>query len=133
MRQVVSWVHQARGSLVVYDRHFLFDFTSDGPGQNRWSERIHMWFLERVYPKPHLVLFLDAPASILYERTKEVPEEYLEGRRSAFLRRGATMKRFSVIDATQPPDDIYEEAAEIILRLLRDRSRWWRRSPRDRT
>jgi len=133
MRQIVSWVYQARGSVVVYDRHFLFDFSSENDQQRRLSERLHMWFLEHVYPKPHLVLFLDAPSSVLYDRKHEVPEDYLDGRRRVFLQRGSSMARFALIDATEPPEKVYEDAAGMIMTLLEGRSRWWRRPPRDRT
>lgn len=122
LRQIVSWWHQLRGFVVVYDRHFLFDFSTSDGSTRRFSERIHLWFLEHVYPKPHLVLFLDAPASVLYARKQEVPEEYLEARRKAFLSRGATMAGFVRIDASRPMEQVHEDAAQAITELLTARS-----------
>ena len=35
-RQVVSWTYQLRGFVVIYDRHFLFDFTGSRSLQFTW-------------------------------------------------------------------------------------------------
>ncbi len=127
MRQIVSWFHQARGSLVIYDRHFLFDSSSAGGPKRRLSERIHIWFLEHIYPKPHLVLFLDAPADVLYSRKQEVPKDYLENRRRAFLARGSSMPEFVALDASRPAEVVYEEAARHIAALLESRAKRFKR------
>ena len=64
-RQIVSWVLQWRGQVVLYDRHFLFDALprpSDRTApDHRLTDRIHNWFLYRLYPRPDLVILLDAP------------------------------------------------------------------------
>lgn len=121
VRQIASWVYQARGYLVVYDRYFLFDFSPGGSDRRRLSERIHLWLLERVYPKPHLSLFLDAPTDVLLSRKQEVPAEYLERRREVFLERGATMQHFAVLDAAQSVDALYEDAAAAISAFVEER------------
>ena len=121
-RQIVSWVYQARGFVVVYDRHFLFDFTPGSGGKRRLSARLHLWFLEHIYPKPHLVLFLDAPASVQYARKQEVPEEHLEAKRAAYLARGSSISGFVAIDASQSPERVYAEAARELTKFLVDRT-----------
>ena len=114
VRQAVSWFYQARGFLVVYDRHFLFDFSTAGPDRRRLSERIHRWWLENLYPKPQLAIFLDADPEVLLERKVEVSARYLHARREAFLQRGATLEHFHVVDASQPFDTVYARVTEII-------------------
>jgi len=118
LKQVVSTWYQARGAIVVYDRHYLFDFTpaSDRPG--RLTSRIHLWFLEHLYPKPDLVVFLDAPPDVLLARKQEVPESYLNGRRAAFLKRGAQLPHFVVVDAARPLAQVYDDVADHIERLV---------------
>lgn len=98
LRQSVSWFHQMRGRVVVYDRHFLFDFWSMKSDRDRsWPDRLHMGFLKYVYPKPDLVILLDAPSEVLYDRKREVPIEYLEDRRRAFLAAGEVVEEFVVV------------------------------------
>ena len=128
LRQVVSSWHQARGFVVVYDRHFLFDYGA-GKTPRRLSDRVHRWFLERVYPKPDLVIFLDAPTDVLLSRKQEVPVEYLEARRRAYLRQGGRVRRFEVVDAAQPLDIVYEQVARSIEAEVARSSETQRESP----
>ena len=46
-RQLLSWGYQIRGYAVVYDRHFLYDFTLDGiDGEKQPADkRLHRWLL----------------------------------------------------------------------------------------
>lgn len=122
-RQFISWYWQLRGYLVIYDRHFLFDFAlSDGavndPKINRLSERIHRWSLAHLYPKPQMTIFLDAPPEVLIARKGEANVEYLEGKRNAYLRQGARTPNFCRIDATQPLDVVYSQVVAKVERLL---------------
>ena len=75
-RQMISWIYQLRGYIVLYDRHFLFDAA---PGSNSsqvqkqpLDSRIYYWLLSHLYPRPELVIFLDAPPEVLLERKQEV-------------------------------------------------------------
>lgn len=47
-RQCVSWTYQFRGYIVIYDRQFLFDFSTSNSREldysSRVSSRIHLWF-----------------------------------------------------------------------------------------
>ena len=114
LRLAVSMWYQARGYVVIYDRHFLFDYGAS----SRVSDRIHRWFLEKVYPTPDLVLFLDAPPETLFERKPEFPITYLEQRRNAYLRRGRSVSRFETVDATQSLDNVYEDVVSRVVVLL---------------
>lgn len=117
LRLGVSTWYQLRGYVVVYDRHFLFDYVSSGKDV-RLTDRIHRWFLERVYPKPDLVIFLDAPAEQLFARKPEVPISYLDKRRNAYLRQGRLVDRFETVDASQPVDDVYRAVIDRISAFL---------------
>lgn len=105
-RQLLSWTYQLRGAVVVYDRHFFFDFWSTSAKRKPVLDRIHLWFLRRVYPKPDLVLFLDAPSEVLFDRKPEVPTSYLDHRREAFLEAGSYVDRFVVVDAHRPLSEV---------------------------
>jgi len=115
-RQLLSWGYQLRGYAVVYDRHFLYDFTLDGvDGENQPADkRIHRWFLEHCYPRPYLTIYLDAPAEVLFARKGEKTLEELERRRQAFLKFGQRVKNFTRIDVTQTFDVVYAEVSRIV-------------------
>lgn len=115
-RQVLSWGYQARGYIALYDRHFLFDFSLDGVDSDVWplEKRLHRWFLTRLYPQPNLVIYLDAPAEVLFARKGEKTIAELEHRRQAFLRQGARVRNFVRVDATQPLEKVCAEVCRII-------------------
>lgn len=117
-RQVISWVYQRRGYVVLYDRHFLFDCCptpSDAPPQ-RWTDRLHRWFLQRVYPKPRLVILLDAPPEVLYARKQEVPTDYLQANRDSLWAKKSFVADFVRVDSTQPVDQVVARVSELILK-----------------
>jgi thymidylate kinase len=121
-RQVISWNYQLRGYIVLYDRHFVFDAAQSNLNgrrqRDRLSNRVHRWFLGVFYPKPDLVIFLDAPPTVLFSRKVEVTLDYIEMRREAFLHQGATTDNFFCIDAAQPIENVYADVHQCILRFF---------------
>lgn len=115
-RQLLSWSYQARGYIVLYDRHFLFDFSLKGVESDVWplEKRVHRWILTRFYPRPNLVIYLDAPAEVLFARKGEKTLKELENRRQAFLRQGAQVRNFVRVDSTQPLDEVCAETCRLI-------------------
>src|SRR5690606_4327228 len=87
-RQWVSWYYQWRGHLVLVDRHFYLDYLAvklSNPTQRTviaW--RVHDFLMERVYPRPYLTLYLDAPPEVLFARKQEVSLARLEAMRRAY-------------------------------------------------
>ena len=75
LRQGVAWRYTRAGYLVVFDRHFLADhYHSDiepRHGRRGAVRALHGWMLQNAYPKPDLVLCLDAPGSVLFARKPE--------------------------------------------------------------
>ena len=124
-RQALCWLYELRGEIVLCDRHFLYDFYE--PAERRaakgLADRLHLGILRSVYPRPDLVLFLDAPAEVLMARKGEATLEFLEGRRAAMLEIGANDPRFVRIDATQPLDAVQAEVEARIDALLAGRGR----------
>jgi thymidylate kinase len=118
-RQLLSWGYRRRGQIVIYDRHFKFDFEYE-PGAKgyHFADWLHRWCLARLYPLPDLVIFLDAPAETLFARKGEGSLEWLEARRQAFLRQGSKTPNFVRVDAAQPPARVYAEVAEHIWTTL---------------
>jgi hypothetical protein len=118
LRQLVAWSYQARGWVVVFDRHFFADYyhSDVAPARSHrgLGPRMHGWMLRRLYPKPDLVLCLDAPADVLYARKPEATIDWLEQRRQQYLALADQVPAFAVLDATRPLDSVVEEAVRAI-------------------
>jgi thymidylate kinase len=111
-RLIVSWYYQILGYVVLYDRHFIFDYASD-PNHNQTKSRlttqIHSWILNNLYEKPGLVIFLNAPAEILFSRKGEATLDYLAGKNKLFINTGKKMPNFKIVDASKPLEKVFEE------------------------
>jgi thymidylate kinase len=120
-RQVHSWYYQRKNQIVAYDRHFQFDYDYDNADTNanslRFSDWLHRWCLARLYPRPDLVIYLDAPAEVLFARKGEANLQWLESRRQAYIRQGKKTPNFVRVDATQPLESVYNEVAHYILQF----------------
>ena len=120
-RQTISWIFQIRGYIVLYDRHFFFDSAIDEVTSNkndyRASSRIHNFLLKYIFPKPDLILFLYAPAKVLFERKGEATLEYLDAKNRKYMNIGNTFNSFIKIDANQPVEKVYEAVRKEVLQL----------------
>lgn len=118
LRQAVAWRYARAGYLVVFDRHFLADhYHSDveDSGVRRPAARaLHGWMLQHLYPRPDLVLCLDAPASVLHARKPESTLEWLEDRRQQYLRLSDAVPVFVVIDADRPLEAVFTDVVDTI-------------------
>ena len=112
-RLLVSKILQLQGNVVLYDRHFIFDSATLAEGEElkkqRLTTKIHRWFLQKLYEKPDITIFLEAPPEILFQRKGEADIEYLKGRNETFLKVGKALKNFIRIDATQPVEKVFDE------------------------
>ena len=118
LRQLVAAGYTSRGYLVVFDRHFFADYyhsdVAAGPGDRAAFARFHGWMLEHAYPKPDLVVCLDAPADVLFARKPESSPEWLEERRQQYLGLAGVVPAFVVVDADRPLDTVFTEVVESI-------------------
>ncbi len=117
-RQCLVWLYQRRGYIVLFDRHFFLDFhfhqLLHPTPQPYMSERLHARMLERLYPRPDLVIFLDAPAEVLFARKREGTIELLEQRRQEYFRVGELIEHFQIVDCARP---LAEVAADVERRI----------------
>jgi len=130
-RQALAWSYELRGYVVLFDRHFFADYYAHhiAPGVLRrtLAGRIHGFLLDHVYPKPDVVICLDAPAEVLFARKPEGTVEALERRRREYFQIRPFVKHFAVVDATQPEDDVTRAVAALIGEFCRSTAR---RQPR---
>ncbi len=113
-RSLLSFILRCRGYVVIYDRHVLFDTPAKGthdPGRGgeAFWDRLEAWSMERFVARPQLVIFLDAPPEVLYERKKEAGIDYLKERRAVILERAAKVARFIRVDASRPVDAVFSD------------------------
>jgi thymidylate kinase len=120
-RQLWSWVYQRRGFVVLYDRHFLFDYTgADVAARNRTlGRRVHVWLLRHAYPRPDFTIFLDVPGEELYKRKGESDPESLERRRLAHVEQTLTARDIVRLDATGSVDAVAHAVRTLIGQLPR--------------
>jgi len=122
-RQAIAAVQQRRGRVVVFDRHFYCDYYAHDvapTGSDRpLAGRIHGFNLRRLYPKPDLVVLLDAPAEVLHARKGEGTVASIEARRQEYLVQSDLFRRFVVIDARQPTEAVVAEVRDRIVEFVR--------------
>lgn len=116
-RQAVVLWHRSRGRIVVLDRHFFADYfhtdVSAGAGRGA-AARWHGWMLRRLYPRPDLVVCLDAPAEVLHARKQEATPEWLDDRRRQYLALADVVPAFVAVDANRPADDVLDDVVRAI-------------------
>lgn len=117
-RQGLTWNYQRQGNIVLFDRHFFTDYyaydIADGGRQRDLTQRIHGFMLKHVYPKPDLVIYLDAPGAVLFARKGEGSIEALERRRQDYLQLRDQVEHFTVVDATQPQEKVVQDVVALI-------------------
>ena len=125
-RQLVAEYHDRRGSIVVFDRHFVWDYHASlpAPGERGAGgfRGFHDRLLQRRYPRPDLVICLDAPAEILIARKRGGTVEEREARRTEYLQFGATNHPFVVVDVSQPTERVVAEVLVAITTHLDGRA-----------
>jgi thymidylate kinase len=114
-RAVVARRWEREGAVVIFDRHYFADYHAYdlAPGERTLSQRVHAFSLRHL-PRPDLVVYLDAPGSVLLARKGEGTVEVLEARRADYRAIAGLVPRFIEIDATQPLDAVIDQVAAAI-------------------
>lgn len=112
-RYATARYQQARRKLVIFDR-YTYDslLPSDKPLTR--SQQWRRWVLARACPAPDLVILLDAPGEVLFERKREHSIELLESRRQSYLNLQTEVPQTVVIDATQDMDTVRRMITKVI-------------------
>lgn len=111
------------GYVVLCDRYFLFEHRLEpvsADADEPVSVRIHNWLLRKMYPRPDLVIFLDADAEFLRARKPEWPIEHLEHQRQSILLQSKLVPEFVRLDASQPLPVVLRQIAETIQQKFYD-------------
>jgi len=117
LRQAVAATYARRGYLVVFDRHFYADYYHSAispTGAPDALRRLHGWTLQHAYPKPDLVICLDAPGEVLFARKPEATADWLEQRRRQYLGLADVVPAFAVVDADRPLQAVFTDVVATI-------------------
>jgi len=109
--------HRTRGRIVLLDR-FTYDVLLPSANLDNRG-RITAWLVRRVCTEPELVIVLNAPASLMWERKHEQGVDELERRRRTYLQIAETRDFSVVIDARQTIEQVRDEAEQAICARLR--------------
>jgi len=126
-RQFVSWLYQCFGYIVLYDRHFVFEYVLRYPEvhkkHRRLPHRIHIWLLNRIYPVPDIVIFLDIPPDVAKTRKNEDPIDYLEWQRNELINHGKRFEQFVIVDGLRPIEEVCDEIVGYIMEFKTKRKK----------
>jgi thymidylate kinase len=113
-RAGVAIGHLLRGRLVVFDR-YIYDSWLNKPPATVWK-RLRRKLFESLCPRPDLVILLDAPGQMLFERKGEHTPEWLEKQRRAYLALQDHVPQMRIVDATQQAEAVKREVTAMIWR-----------------
>ena len=86
-------------------------------------QKVHGFVLNRFYPRPDFVVFLDAPAEVLFRRKGEGTVGLLEQRRADYLQMKDLVKHFEIVDANRDLEDVVRDVSGRITRFYEQQSR----------
>jgi thymidylate kinase len=112
-RYLLARYHQGRGRLVIFDR-YTYDSLLPSHRQLNWGQRSRRWIMAHACPAPDLVILLDAPGEVLYQRKGEHSPAVLEQQRQAYHKLRALVPQMVILDATQDPEEVQRDAIALI-------------------
>ena len=112
IRTFRTWYYLWRGCVVVLDR-FAYDamlVTKDESWKNRFTSSLIL----HLSATPDLVIVLDLPGEVAFERKGEQSVEIMNEWRTIYRGIGEHVERLTVLDATQPILDVQRSATDAI-------------------
>jgi len=110
-----------RSTLVIFDRYYQ-DLLAD-PARYRYGAPLGLARqLGRWLPQPDLVFILDAPAELLQSRKQEVSLAESARQRDAYRTLTTEFRHASIIDSSQPLDQVVASVLVQVLTFLEQRT-----------
>ncbi len=123
-RYLMAQYHRALGRLVIFDR-YTYDALLPPRPPLIWLKRLYFFVLAHACPAPDLVLVLDAPGQVMYERKGESTPASLEAERQHFLALRERIAQVQIVDATRTEAAV---RVDVINRIWRQQRAHWRNS-----
>ncbi len=112
LRYSVGFYHKCLGRFVIFDR-YVYDSLLAPPAKTM-GKRLRRGLLLKTCPSPDLVILLDAPGEVLFQRKGEHSAARLEKQRQIFLKLKDRIPNMIIVDATGPPNEVRCEILEKI-------------------
>lgn len=125
-RYLTAQYHRAWGRLVIFDRYSYDALLAPVQSYPR-LKRASLWAHAHACPAPDLVLVLDAPAALMYERKHERNPADLETERQRLLALRQSISQLQVVDAARPADAVRVDAVD---RIWQQYAARWRKTRR---
>lgn len=122
VRYRVGAYHRGFGRLVIFDRYHSGSLSLE-QRSGRIHKRLQQWMVRRLCPPPDMVVYLDAPAEVLYQRKQEHSPEILEQQRRRYLGLLQGHPQAVVVDAGLEPERVRREVTAVIWRRYADHLR----------
>jgi thymidylate kinase len=119
-RYLRALYHQFRGRLVVFDRYVL-DYSVPTPNPLNKVQKGMRWIDGHSIPLPDLVLVLDAPGEIMFQRKGEYDPVMLEEWRERFLALQDQISELEILDTTRPSGEVCADAIDRIWKRYMNR------------
>lgn len=118
-RYFMVFYFSRRGYVVLLDRHFVFDYyhfdiAPENGHRPPLKRRLHGLILKHTIPDPDLVICLDAPADVIFNRKREFSLEYIETRRRQYKSLESMVPNFSVVNANRDLDSVISDISGLI-------------------
>ncbi len=132
-RQLIAFTYSRRGFIVIFDRHFTFDYYYGGiqsqNGDSSIRRRMHRFLVKHAYPKPDLVICLDAPGEVVFKRKGEFSPEALEVKRTQYLSLKTVATNFAIVNADRKLKLVVQDVSDLIFQFYRNRQSNAQRQP----
>jgi thymidylate kinase len=112
LRYSAGFYHKCLGRFVIFDRYVYDSFLA--PPAKTMGKRLRRGLLLKTCPSPDLVILLDAPGEVLFQRKGEHSAVRLEKQRQIFLKLKDRIPNMIVVDATGSPNQVRCEILEKI-------------------
>jgi thymidylate kinase len=118
---LVTRYHRALGRIVLLDR-YVVDATLPSPELD-WKGRLSAVLVLRTAPAPDRMVFLDAPAEVVFARKGEIGVEELEQRRAHYREMQSRFPQWVTVDCDRPLEQVLADVHGIVWdELVRTRS-----------
>jgi thymidylate kinase len=104
--------HRALGRIVLLDR-YIVDATLPSPDLD-WKGRVSAVLVLRTAPAPDRMVFLDAPAEVVFARKGELGVEELKQRRAHYRQLRAQFPQWITVDCDRPLGQVLADVHQVL-------------------
>jgi len=112
--------HRLKNGPIIFDRYYQDIFVD--PLRYRYGGPYRAAkFAEKFIPRPDIYIFLDVEPALLQTRKQELPEKEIKRQRLAYLKLSGNLSGAFLLDSSQSPEQVLEQASHILISLLNNR------------